>query len=181
MRKLFFIAAFLLSAAHGFAQDVYSTRNATLGFFSSAPMEDIEAKTSRGASALNIKTKAVYFKVAINTFVFKKKMMQEHFNENYLESDKYPYAEFKGSITDNVDLTKAGTYSVNVAGTLTIHGVAKDYKTKGTITVGSGNINANAKFNVSIADHKIKIPTLVVKNIAEVVEVSVNADYTPAK
>lgn len=181
MRKAFFIAGLLLVAVAGHGQDIYTAPRVNFRFFSSAPMEDIEAKTSKGQSALNVKTRAIYFKVAINTFEFKKKLMQEHFNENYLESDKYPNAEFKGSITDNVDLRKDGIYPVTVAGSLNMHGVSKDYTTKGTITVAGGKINASAKFNVTIADHKIKIPSMVVKNIAEVVEVSVNADYTPNK
>lgn len=181
MKRLLFIAALLLAGTTGFAQDIYSCRNAKLSFFSSAPMEDIDATTTQGVSAINIKTKAVYFKVQINTFQFKKKLMQEHFNENYLESDKYPHAEFKGKINDPVDLAKNGTYPVTVEGTLSIHGVDKVYKEKGTITVSNGRITASAKFNVRVADHKIKIPSIVIKNIAEVVEVSVNAIYEPVK
>lgn len=181
MKQILLISAFLLAGSAGFAQDIYSCRNATLSFFSSAPLEDIDAKTTQGVSALNIKTKAVYFKVQINTFQFKKKLMQEHFNENYLESDKYPHAEFKGKITDNIDLTKDGSYPVTVEGTLNIHGVPKTYREKGTVTVSNGKVTATSKFNVRVADHKIKIPSLVVKNIAEVVEVSVNAVYEPVK
>lgn len=163
------------------AQDIYSTTSAKLGFFSSAPLEDIAAETAKGASAINIKTKAVYFKVPINTFQFKKKLMQEHFNENYLESDKYPYAEFKGRILENADFTKEGSWTVMVEGMLTIHGVSKSYKEKGTVTMKDGKLSASAKFNVRVADHKIKIPSLVVKNIAEVVEVSVDATYAPVR
>lgn len=181
MKQLLGLAALLLLFTTVAAQDVHSCRNATLSFFSSAPMEDIDAKTSQGVSAINTKTKAVYFKVPINTFQFKKKLMQEHFNENYLESEKYPHAEFKGNIVDNVDFSKDGSYPVTVEGSLNIHGVSKNYREKGTITVKGGRINAAAKFNVRVADHKIKIPTLVIKNIAEVVEVSVNADYQPVK
>ncbi|RPE14001.1 YceI family protein [Chitinophaga lutea] len=171
----------LLSAFNAAAQDVYSCRNATFRFFSSAPMEDIEATTKQGVSAINVKTKTVYFKVPINTFQFRKKLMQEHFNENYLESEKYPFAEFKGKVLDEVDLTKDGSYPVTVEGALNIHGVTKNYREKGTLTVKGGKINASAKFNVRVADHNIKIPTLVIKNIAEVVEVTVNADYQPVK
>lgn len=181
MKQLLSLAVVSLLYSAAAAQDVYSCRNASLRFFSSAPMEDIEAKTTQGVSAINVKTKAVYFKVPINTFQFRKKLMQEHFNENYLESEKYPYAEFKGNVADNIDLTQNGTYPVTVEGVLTIHGVAKNYREKGTLTVKDGKVNATAKFNVRVADHKIKIPTLVIKNIAEVVEVTVNADYQPVK
>ncbi len=175
------IISLLLWGLTGRSQDVQSCRNVSLSFFSSAPLEDIEAKTSQGVSAINLKTKAVYFKVPINTFQFRKKLMQEHFNENYLESNKYPHAEFKGKITDDVDLTKDGSYPVNVEGTLNIHGVEKSYKMNGTITVAGGKLSVTSKFKVRVADHKIKIPSLVVKNIAEVVDVTVAADYQPAK
>lgn len=181
MKQFISLAALLLFFLPLAAQDVQSCRNASLRFFSSAPLEDIEATTTQGVSAINVKTRAVYFKVPINTFQFKKKLMQEHFNENYLESEKYPFAEFKGKVADEVDLTKDGSYPITVEGSLNIHGVTKDYREKGVITVKGGKLNATAKFNVRVADHKIKIPTLVIKNIAEVVEVTVNADYQPVK
>lgn len=181
MRSLIISAIFLLTGFAGAGQDVYSSRNVSFSFYSSAPLEDIEAKTARGVSAINIKTKAVYFQVQVNTFQFKKKLMQEHFNENYLETGKYPYASFKGRIIDNTDMTKDGVYPVTVEGTLGIHGVDKIYKEKGTVTVSNGKLTVNAKFNVRVADHKIKIPSLVIKNIAEVVEVTVNGVYEPVK
>lgn len=179
MKQVLFITAFLLTCLAGFGQEIYSCRAPKLSFFSSAPLEDISAVSQRGVSAINTKTKAIYFKVPMNTFQFKKALMQEHFNENYIESDKFPFAEYKGKFVEDVDFTKNGTYPVTVEGTLQLHGVEKSYKGKGTITVQNGKFNVNSKFNVSVADHKIKIPSLVVKNIAEVVEVTVNADYQP--
>ncbi|KAA2245799.1 YceI family protein [Chitinophaga agrisoli] len=170
----------LLGVLHAFGQDVYSCRNANLSFFSSAPLEDIEAKTDKGVAAINAKTGAIYFKVPVNTFQFKKKLMQEHFNENYLETEKYPWAEFKGKLSGPIDCTKNGTYDVTVDGNMTIHGVQKAYTEKGTVTVNNGQLTATCKFNVKLEDHKIKIPTLVIKNIAEVVEVTVNATYIAA-
>jgi polyisoprenoid-binding protein YceI len=160
-----------------FAQDVYSCRNTSLSFFSATPVENIDATTTKGVSAINVKTGALYFKVAVNTFKFKKSLMEEHFNENYMESDKYPNAEFKGKIVDEIDLRKDGTYNVTVEGTLNMHGVDKTYREKATVTVSGGKPAAETKFNVKLADHKIKIPTLVVTNIAETVEVTVKANY----
>lgn len=106
--------------------------------------------------------------------------MQQHFNENYMESSKYPFAEFKGSILEAVDLTKDGSYPVTVKGDLNIHNVTKSYTVKGQVTVGQGKITANSKFQVKLADHHIKIPRLVIRNIAEVVQVQVSAVYQPA-
>lgn len=180
-RFLFLILGLLPGVVNVFAQDVYSCRNASFSFYSSAPLEDIEAKTDRGVSAINLKTGSVYFKVPVNTFQFRKKLMQEHFNENYLETEKYPYAEFKGKIVEpTADLSKEGTHNVTVEGVLSIHGVEKTYKEKGTITVQNGQVTSSSKFNVRLEDHKIKIPTLVIKNIAEVVEVTVKANYSPS-
>lgn len=178
MKRIVLILGIVLGTVNVFAQDIYSCRNASLSFFSSAPMEDIEAKTDKGVSAINLKTGAVYFKVPVNTFQFRKKLMQEHFNENYLETDKYPYAEFKGKIVEPAaDFNKEGTHDVTVEGVLSIHGVEKSYREKGTLTVQNGQVTSSSKFNVRLADHKIKIPTLVIKNIAEVVEVTVKATY----
>ncbi|HVI46921.1 MAG TPA: YceI family protein [Chitinophaga sp.] len=181
MKNLFLVICCLLLSVQAWTQDVYTCRNAQLSFFSSAPLEDIEAKTDKGVSAINIKTKAIYFKVPISSFEFKKKLMQEHFNENYLESDKYPFAEFKGNISNDVDFSKDGTYNVTVSGTLNIHGVGKQYQEKGAVTVQGGRITTTSTFNVSIADHKVSIPRLVIKNVAEVVAVTVNAVYTAVK
>lgn len=171
------MAAALL-AAHAYGQKIYSCRNVHLSFFSSAPLEDIEAKTDKGVSAINLETGAVYFKVPVNTFQFRKKLMQEHFNENYLETDKYPYAEFKGRLANPAALNGNGTYEVTVEGTLSIHGVDKTYREKGTITIQNGQLTSTSKFKVRLVDHKIKIPTLVIKNIAEVVDVTMQATYT---
>ncbi|MRG47717.1 YceI family protein [Chitinophaga sp. SYP-B3965] len=179
MKQLLLITTFLLTCLAGSGQEIYSCKGPKISFFSSAPMEDISAVSDRGVSAINIKTKAIYFKVHMNSFQFKKALMQEHFNENYVESEKFPFAEYKGKYAEDVDFSKNGTYPVNVEGTLNLHGVERSYKGKGTITVRDGKFNVNSKFNVTVADHKIKIPTLVVKNIAEVVEVTVNADYQP--
>lgn len=178
MKSLICLLFLALLSSPLLAQDIFSSKNTHFSFFSSSPLEDIEAKTEKGVSAINIKTKAIYFKVPIASFQFRQKLMQEHFNQNYLESDKYPYAEFKGKVLDDADLSKDGTYQVTVEGTLNLHGVEKNYKEKGTITVRGGNITAGATFNIRIADHRIDIPTIVVKNIAEVVAVTVNALYT---
>ncbi|WP_143304538.1 YceI family protein [Chitinophaga vietnamensis] len=181
MKYLLLILTGLMTHLHGYTQDIFSSRNTNISFFSSAPLEDIEAKTDKAVSAINIKTRAVYFKVPVNSFQFEERLMQDHFNSTYLESDKYPFSEFKGKITDDVDLSKEGTYNVTVEGILSLHGVDKSYREKGTITVKNGAINVDAKFNVRIADHKIKIPTIVVKNIAEVVAVTIKGAYTASR
>lgn len=179
MKFLFALLTGTFVMQQGIAQDVFTCRNTNLSFFSSTPMEDIDAKSDKGISAINLKTGEVYFKVPVNSFKFKKQLMEEHFNENYLESDKYPYAVFKGKIADG-DLHREGTREVKVDGTLSLHGVDKLYHEKATLTITGGKPSASAKFTIKLEDHKIKVPTLVIKNIAETIEVTVKAAYLPA-
>ncbi|MHB1920688.1 MAG: YceI family protein [Chitinophagaceae bacterium] len=181
MKPFLFFAGLMLMTRVIMAQDVYICKNAQLSFYSSAPVEDIKAVSKSGVSALNTKTGEIYFKVAINTFEFHSKLMQEHFNEDYLESDQFPFAEFKGKIDQAADLDKNGTYPVEVEGILTLHGVPKAYTTHGTLIVRNHRISASSTFNIHIADHHIKVPRLVIKNIAEDVQVSISANYIPMK
>jgi polyisoprenoid-binding protein YceI len=162
------------------AQNVYLATESQISFYSKAPLEDIEAVTTRATSALNGADGSIAFKVPIKTFEFPNKLMQEHFNENYMETEKYPEAQFAGKIVeiDRIDLKKPADYTVTVKGDMTIHGVKKPVETKGVLSIKpDGKIHANAKFPVAVADYNIKIPTMVVKKIAEVVEVRVNAVY----
>lgn len=123
------------------------------------------------------------FSVLIKSFKFQKALMEEHFNENYLESNTYPKASFKGTITDlsKVTLSKDGTYPVTVKGDLTIHGVTKPVEAPGTITVSGGKVGAASKFTVKVKDYNIKIPATLVNNIAETVDISVDCKYEPFK
>jgi len=163
------------------AQHIYISKNAAVSFFSTTPAEDIEGKSVQGSSVIDISTRNIIFKVANTSFQFQKKLMQEHFNENYMESDKFPASTFKGKIVETIDLTKDGTFNVTVAGTLDLHGVSKNYQTKATIIVNQGSISAKTVFNVKIADHQIKVPTIVFAKIAEMVEVRISAQYQPKK
>ena len=119
------------------------------------------------------------FAVLIKAFQFEKALMQEHFNENYMESDKYPKAIFKGAIVDasTVDFSKDGDYPVKVKGKLTIHGVTNEVETDGTIDVKDGKISASSNFEIAVADYKIKIPSVVKDNIAKTVQIVVDMNY----
>jgi polyisoprenoid-binding protein YceI len=174
---LFFLVIY---PAISWSQDLYVSHQVEFSFFSKAPIEDISAKSEKGVSALNVRTKSIYFKVNIRSFEFRKSLMQQHFNENYLESDKYPIAEFKGNVLENIDPTKDGNFPVTVQGKLNIHGVIKDYTVKGDLQILKGKITANAKFPVKLVDHDVKIPRIVIKNIAEIVQVQVSAVYEPS-
>lgn len=176
------MAALLIAFCHCvFAQDIYVSRSAGISFYSSAPIEDIEAKTTKAVAAINAHTGTVYFKVPIKSFQFEKQLMQNHFNSDYLESDKFPYAAFKGKILNMPDLSVDGVFPVTVEGNLSIHGVNKNYQSQGTIQVKNGQLTATSTFKVHLADHHIAIPRLLLRNIAEVVEVNVNAVCIPEK
>ena len=155
----------------------YITKNGKISFFSDGAVEKIEAHNNQVNAALDATTSDLVFKVLIKSFEFEKALMQEHFNENYLESDKYPNATYKGKITNaaEVNFTKNGTYQALTEGDLTIHGITKKIKEKGTIEIKGGKIIIVAKFNVLLKDYNIKIPNNVVNNIAETIQVSVNA------
>ncbi len=163
------------------AQDIYLTQTGNIAFFSATSMENIDAKSKEATAAINIKSKKIFFKVKNTSFHFKSSLMEEHFNENYMESEKFPFTQFSGEIVDAVDFAKDGVYEVSVKGKMTLHGVEKEYTTKGTITVKDGKISAHAKFNIKMADHQIKIPSLVGANIAEAVDVTVDATFEPQK
>jgi polyisoprenoid-binding protein YceI len=165
------------------AQDKYYTKNAKIDFFSSAPLEDIEAKNKSASAVLDVKTGSLQFSVLMQGFEFDKALMQEHFNENYVESDKFPKAEFKGSITNNADINyrKAGTYSAKVKGTMTFHGVTKDLETTATIKVNDDNLKAESIFNLLLSDYNIKRPAVVKDKISNTIKVTIDAKLDPLK
>lgn len=161
------------------AQQVYSAKSGTASFYSHAPLEDIEAKSKKLSAALDPAARKVAFSVPIRSFEFDKSLMQKHFNEKYMHSDKYPTATFAGEIAGTEDLLAPGTHEVTVKGKLKIHGVEKERTITGTVSSQNGNLLVNSKFDVRVADHNIEIPRLVFENIAEVVQVTVAAELSP--
>lgn len=157
----------------------YFTKNGNISFFSKTNIENISADNNQVVSVLNSETGEVQFSVLIRNFHFKKSLMEEHFNENYLESDKFPKASFKGTIADikAVNFTTDGSYNVNVSGDLTIHGVTQKITSNGTITIKSGKINGSSKFVATPGDYNISIPKIVRENISDNIEITVNCDY----
>jgi polyisoprenoid-binding protein YceI len=119
----------------------------------------------------------------VKAFQFEKALMQEHFNENYMESSKYPKATFKGDILNfkEFNFSKDGTYPAKVKGTMTIHGVSKPMETTAQFTVKKGAISGASEFKILVADYGIKIPSLVKDKIAKEVKIDIKADYQPLK
>ena len=183
MKNIFLILALIAfsSIQTTFAQGKYFTRDGHVSFYSSTPLEDIEAHNYKTTSVIDAESGRMEFAVLIKAFEFEKALMQEHFNENYMESDKFPKATFKGEIQnmDKIDWSKDGSYSVTVSGDMTIHGETNKLTTEGKFTVKDGEISADATFTVAVADYGIKIPAVVRDNIAKEVEIVVDMDYKP--
>jgi len=153
------------------------TRSGRIRFYSETPMEKIEAISAQVNSALDVATGDFVFKVLVKSFEFEKALMQEHFNENYMESDKFSTATFSGKISNlkDINFSKDGSYSANVEGNLTIHGVTNKITEKGTIEIQGGKIVTKAVFIIKPKDYNIIIPGAVVANIAESIQVNVDA------
>ena len=155
--------------------DLYVGKNGRITLYSSALIEDIKAESTAGVSVFNAATGELDFSVLISSFQFEKAFMQQHFNSDYMESDKYPRAIFKGKIQEHVDIATDGNYPVTVTGNLTVHGVTKARKISGTVNVKNGIITMSSEFIVKCADHHIDIPQILFYHIAENIKVTVSA------
>jgi polyisoprenoid-binding protein YceI len=181
--KLFLAVSFTLITVVSVAQEKYYTKNAAISFYSTTPLEDIEAAHKSTVCVLDTKTGSLQFSTLIKGFEFENKEMQDHFNEHYLESDKFPKAEFKGQVANNatVNYDKPGTYPVQVTGLLTIRGITKEVQSNGVLKVEKSGLLANAAFTIKLADFGIKIPSLASDKIAKTVKISVDAKLDPLK
>lgn len=183
MKRIILIAGLLAGIATVANAQVYMTRTARVSFNATAEgsPEKIEAVNNEVANKLDAASGRMGFQVPVKSFKFERALMQEHFNENYMESDKYPRAEFDGSIANMADVKadKDGSYNVKVSGKLTIHGVTNEVSVPGTVTVKGGGLTLKAKFNVKLQDYKITIPSVVADKVAK--EAVVTIESAPAK
>jgi hypothetical protein len=181
MKKLNLIALslFLFGITAASAQTKYFSRNGEISFYSEAPLEQIEAHNTSANSVLDAATGQIEFAVLMKAFGFEKALMEEHFNENYVESGKYPKSTFKGKVENisEADLSKDGKYKVKISGQLTLHGVTKDVSTSGVIEVKNGNVNATSEFSILLDDYQIVIPKLVKDKISNEVKITVSIPY----
>ena len=160
-----------------FAQ-TFMTRTGKISFSATGSPEKIEAINNEVANILDAKTGSIIFQVPVKSFKFERELMQEHFNENYMESDKYPKSEFRGTITNlaAVSFTKDGTYNLTVTGNLTVHGVTKEINVPGTISVKGTAIKVAAKFSVKLLDYNIAIPSVVADKIGKEAKINLESD-----
>ena len=168
------------------AQGKFFTKTGAISFDADGAMKDVEeikANSKTATCVIATATSDMEWAILMKSFSFKNALMQDHFNENYVESTKYPKASFKGKIDDAtaVKWTKDGSYPVTVTGKMTMHGVTKDMTTKGIIAVKKGVPTVNCDFDLVLADYKIAIPALVKDNISNKIDITINADYQKFK
>jgi len=178
MKKILVIALVGLFTVTASQAQIWYTKTATIIFDATAPSspERIEAKNRSATCVLDSKTGALQFSVLMKGFAFERALMEEHFNENYIESHKYPKAEFKGKLKDmdEIDLSKDGTYPVKVKGDLTIHGKTHEVETTGQLRVQGGKVQANAQFAVKLSSYEISIPGLVADKVGKEARITVD-------
>jgi polyisoprenoid-binding protein YceI len=186
MKKIIFLITLLVSTSLVFAQSRVYTKNGKVKFDATSPSspETIVADNDKATSVVDMNTGAIQFAVLMKAFLFEKALMQEHFNENYVESDKFPKSDFKGQVINikEVNLEKDGVYPVNVKGKLTLHGVTKEVEADGTFTVKDKTISSGkSEFTVQLADFDIEIPSIVKDKLNKEAKISVEMDYEPLK
>ena len=183
MKKLFAFSIALLSFGASWAQGKYFTKTGKIYFNSTAKLEKVEATNRAVIAVIDTKTGNIQFAAMLKAFEFEKALMQEHFNENYVESDKFPKSEFVGQVVNNTEINyaKDGVYPAKVKGKLTLHGVTKDVDATGKIIIKGGAVSLSSDFNILLSDFKVEIPGLVKENISNETKISVDCQMEPLK
>ena len=180
MKRLLILCILLCNTT--LAQQIYETNDGTVLFHSKATHELIRASSGKLKCAMDVHKKQFAFRLDIKSFMgFNSPLQREHFNESYMESDRYPEATFSGKIIEDLDLSKDGEYDVRAKGKLNIHGLEQERIIKGHVSTKNGKISLSANFIVSLADHDIKIPRVVYDKLAPDISVTVNAALKPGK
>jgi len=179
MLRAIVLTIVLLYQTIAFSQSLYITSNGSTSFTSDAPLEVIKASSKSIIGALKSTDKSFAFSVLVKSFEgFNSSLQRTHFNENYLESDKYPKITFEGKIIEDISLVKDGTYNIRGKGKFTVHGVSQERIIPCKITISNGAISISSNFSVFLADHNIKIPSVVNQKIAEEITVTVKIELS---
>ena len=176
MKKIILILFLKLFFYTTYSQ-ILMSKSGTISFHSHTFLENIDAVNDHVMAVIDAGKKNIAFTLLMKQFEFPRKLMQQHFNENYVESDKYPKATFSGSYTENADLTKDGNYPLKVSGKLTIHGVTKDVMIPATLTVKGGLVTGTTEFKCNPKDYNIDIPFIVRNKIEKENTVKVKVEW----
>lgn len=174
MKNLVIVVLLITHSLAGQAQK-FSAESSVVSFFSDGAIEDIAASNSKSMSIFNSSTGDIVFSIPIKDFEFEKSLMKEHFNEKYMETEKFPKSTFQGKIT-GYQITVAGEQQAKATGKLTMHGVTNETEIKGTMEFVNGKVIMKSTFIVKLVDYKIAIPQLLWQNIAE--EIEVKSEFT---
>jgi len=180
MKKIFFSLILLTGAITTQAQNMVS-KTSEVKFFSKTPVEDIEAVNKKSRAVINPATMDIAVKITNTDFDFPNNLMEEHFNEKYMESEKYPSSSFTGKLNKKIDFSVPGSHEVEAIGKLNMHGVIKDKTLKGTVVVTAEGVTLKSKFDVMLVDYNIDRPTIVIAKIAEKIDISTTFYFTLKK
>jgi polyisoprenoid-binding protein YceI len=181
MKTYISIVGLLLAAIGGLRAQVYQTKAGNISFVNTAATGSFDAQNNQVIAALSAENGTVQFRVPVNSFQFKKELMQQHFQENYMESATFPNASFSGKLVDAsaVNFQSAGTYNVKVKGDMTMHGVTKVVEIAGQIVVTATGVTLKANFDILCSDYSINIPRNNASAVSNKVAISVNCALTP--
>lgn len=178
---LLYVLAMVFVHLSSVAQSKYSVDKGLISFTSNAKLELINASSKKIRGLLDPSNNSFAFVVQVLSFEgFNSELQRQHFNERYLESEKFYEATFSGKIIEQVDFIKNGVYEVRAKGNLTIHGKKQPRIIKGTITIKDKTLIINSEFSVPLADHDISIPQIVSQKIATEILVKFNVNMVPA-
>lgn len=178
MKKIIITLVFAASGMLSYGQ-LYLTRSGFVGFYSKTSLEDIKGENNQVYAVIDIGKKELAFTSLVKGFIFPKELMQEHFNENYMESDKYPKASFSGSFTGDIDVKKDGVYAVTVKGRLSLHNTTQEVEVPATLEIKGGRLLGQTQFRVKPEDYHVDIPSIVRDKIAKELTVNVKVDCSP--
>lgn len=179
--KKLLLLSILIPAGFSVKGQIYIAKICNISFSAPTPVEDVAAVNTITKPLLNLATGDLQMKIVMTSFIFEKPLMQEHFNENYVESEKFPYAFFRGKLDQKIDYNKDGEYKVTATGKLTIHGVEKNRTIEGVVRVKRKEIALSSTFKVTFADHEVIIPALYSGVIPPDAQIEVNAILEPFK
>ncbi|OEK07848.1 hypothetical protein A8C32_15310 [Flavivirga aquatica] len=178
MKSLKILLTCMLLSMFSYSQGKFLTKQGYTSFFSSSPVEDITADNNQVLSIIDTASSKIAISMLMKSFMFEKSLMQEHFNENYVESDIYPKAIFKGEILKFSELD-GNNKKATIVGDITIHGVTKKIEIHSTISKTENSIKLSGSFSIRVADFNIEIPKVVVNNISETIKVTFELDHKP--
>ncbi len=180
MKKYLFLVAIALVPVLSSAQ-FYKTSAGKISFVSKTSIEEFSATNSQVQAGIELTQNKMQFRVPVNGFVFKSALMQKHFQENYMETSRFQYSDFKGQIKNiaAVNINQNGEYPVEAVGKLTMHGVTKDITVPGKIVVKDGAVSLKANFRIKCSDYQIKIPAASAASVSD--DIAITVDCALAK